>query len=104
MKKCNPNKNSKYYMQCFGEWLCTHVDIAYVSGKRLKSFGKRNYYYIFEKLTKTGNSYEMIRLNSYQAAKVYHGKKTVDDFLKSKYKYKNSKFREYISYNYIMGK
>lgn len=101
MKKCNPNKNSKYFMKCFGEWVCTHVDIAYVSGKQMKSYGKRNYYYIFERITKDDKAYKMIRLNSNQASKVYKGIKTVEDYLNIKKKYKNNRFKEYISYNFI---
>ena len=94
-------KHSKYLFKTFGEWVCTYVDIAYVSGKNLKSFGTRNYYYIFERITRDDKAFKMIRLNSNQAAKVFHGKKTVEEYLIAKKKYKNNRFKEYISYNFI---
>lgn len=103
-KQCNPNKNSKYFMKEFGEWLCTQVAVESVVGKKFKSFGKRHYYYIFERLTSDHKAFKMIRLSAKQAAKVWKGERTVESFLEYKEKTENTQFKNYISYNFVEEK
>lgn len=101
MKRKTIKRHSKYYMECFGEWVCTYVDIAFVSGKNLKSFGKRNYYYIFERLTSDNKAFKMVRLNSTQASKVYKGLLSVEEVAEKKLQRNLDKFKEKVSYQFL---
>ena len=102
---------SKYLNFKSGEYLCTHVGIASVTGaynqnkvngKRVRSTsaGHRHYYYIFEKLTSDKLAKKMIRLSASQMLLVAKGFKTVDDYVKLKSKTLVPNFVNKISYSF----
>ena len=94
-------RTSKYLGKTFGSWTCSYVGIANVQGKRVKGAGKRNYYYIFERITSDGKAEKMIRLNSTEAASVYKGKLSVEDVLNKRESRRSRKFNKKIFYHFI---
>lgn len=102
---------SKYKGFQSGEYCCTYVGLASVTGvynqkriegKRVKSTsaGHRHYYYIFEKVTSDKLARKMIRLNANQMLLVAKGIKTVDDYVKLKSKSFLPTFTNKISYSF----
>lgn len=69
---------SKYVGKTFGDWTCTTITIANVSGKRAKRPGTINYRYTFERATSDGLAKKSVQLNSTEAVQVYRGTKTVE--------------------------
>lgn len=94
-------KKSKYLGKQFANWTCIYVGLAHVQGKRTKSFGKRNYYYIFQRLTSDFIASKMIRLSSSEAAKVYQGKITVEEIAQKRELKKQTKFTKIIQYHNV---
>lgn len=92
---------SKYLNKTFGNWTCTHVGIAYVSGKKLKSNGTRNYYYIFERRTSDGLADKLVRLNSSEASRVYKGELSVEEVAEMRKANNESEFARKVSYHFV---
>lgn len=93
---------SKYLNKAFGPWVCTHVGIAHVQGKRARYAGHQTYYYIFERKTSDNKAEKQIRLSCTQAAKVYRGEITIEDIVaKREQKLKKPSFATKISYHFI---
>jgi hypothetical protein len=105
-------KRTKYLHMQSGEWECTHIGVASitgafkktpVNGKRVRNLtpGHRNYYYIFERLTSDSKAMKMIRLNASQVNKVRKGLATVEEFAKKKAAERSQAFKEKVSYSFI---
>lgn len=99
-------KKSKYLNKAFGPWICTHVGISHVQGKRARYAGHRTYYYIFERMTSDNKAEKLIRLNCKEAAKVYQGKTTVEEIVAKREKTaaksnKKPAFSRKISYHFV---
>lgn len=103
--------NSKYKNFKSGDYRCTYVGIASVTGAyrrkkvngksvRAVSAGHRQYYYIFEKLTSDNLAKKMVRLSASQMLAVARGLKTVDDYVKLKSKSFMPSFTNKISYSF----
>lgn len=102
---------SEFYGLASGDWKCTHVGIASITGaykkkkvdgKRVRNLtpGHRNYYYIFERLTSDSKAMKMIRLNAKQVRQVRDGWYTVEDFAKKKAAKRSQIFKEKVSYSF----
>jgi len=102
---------SKYKNFKSGDYRCTYVGIASVTGaynqkkvngKRVRSTsaGHRHYYYIFEKVTSDNLAKKMVRLSASQMLLVAKGLKTVDDYVKLKSKSFVPSFTNKISYSF----
>ena len=102
---------SKYKGFQSGEYVCTYIGLASVTGafrkkkvdgKRVRatSTGHRHYYYIFEKVTSDKLARKMIRLNANQMLLVAKGYKTVDDYVKLKSETLFPSFTNKISYSF----
>lgn len=94
-------RTSKYLGKQFGDWTCTHVGIASVQGSRAKWAGHMNYYYIFERRTSDNKADKMLRLNAGEAAKVYRGEATVEEFLDKREGSKTNRFTRKVSWHFI---
>lgn len=101
-------KKTKYLNKEFGNWLCTYVGIARVQPKfyiGTKNVSKRpshqTYYYIFERITSDKKAAKLVRLNASEAAKVYRGVMTVEDFVSQREQRKENKFTQKISYHFL---
>lgn len=92
---------SKYLNKSFGTWVCTYVGIAYVQRKRAKYAEHRTYYYIFERQTSDKKANKLIRLEAYEAAKVYNQKTTVESFAIKRAKRNQKTFTQKISYSFF---
>ena len=102
---------SEFYGMKSGDWECTHVGLASITGAfkkkkvngksvRNKTAGHRNYYYIFERLTSDAKAMKMIRLNAKQVRQVRDGWYTVEDFAKKKAAKHSQVFKEKVSYSF----
>ena len=102
---------SEFYGMRSGDWACTHVGLASITGAfkkkkvngkavRNKTAGHRNYYYIFERLTSDAKAMKMIRLNAKQVRQVRDGWYTVEDFAKKKAAKNSQEFKEKVSYSF----
>lgn len=105
-------KRTKYLHMQSGDWSCTHIGLASVTGvykkklvdgKRVRNLtaGHRNYYYIFERPTSDNKAMKMIRLNASQVNKVRKGLATVEDFAKKKAAERSQAFKDKVSYSFI---
>lgn len=95
-------RTSKYLGKEFDNgWVCTHVGIASVQGKRAKAVGHINYYYVFERMTSDNKAQKLIRLNSSQAAAVYQGKISVEDLVEKRVAKDENAFTRKVSYHFI---
>ena len=95
-------RTSKYLNKEFDNgWKCIHVGIAKVQGKKAKRPGHCNYYYIFERRTSDNKTDKMIRLNASEAAKVYRGEATVEEFLDKREGSKTNRFTRKVSWHFI---
>ena len=105
-------KKTKYLYMQSGDWECTHVGVASITGAykkkpvdgkrvRNRTAGHRNYYYIFERLTSDNKAMKMIRLSASQINKVRKGLATVEDFAKKKAAERSQAFKEKVSYSFI---
>lgn len=93
-------RTSKYLNKEFDNgWVCTHIGIANVQGKKSKAPGTRNYYYICERRTSDDKADKIVRLNSTEAAIVYRGEKQIEEIVESRLKTTNSCVRN-ISYHF----
>lgn len=105
-------KKSKYLGMKSGDWFCSHVGIARIQpaythfrdydGKKVRSkrAGHQLYYYIFERLTSDAKAMKMIRLSAAQAAKVYSGQSTVEEFAIRKQNKRSQMFTQKVSYSF----
>lgn len=99
-------KKTKYLNQTFGDWVCTHVGIARVQGKKTrnktvsKQPGRQTYYYIFERQTSDGKAEKLVRLSAAQAAKVYRGEITVEEIANQRQQHGEQKFIKKVSYHF----
>ncbi len=102
---------SEFYGMKSGDWECTHVGVASVTGaykqkkvdgKRVRNLtaGHRNYYYIFERLTSDKKAMKMIRLNAKQVRKVRDGWYTVEELADKKAAKRSQVFKEKVSYSF----
>ena len=102
---------SKYKGFQSGEYVCTYIGLASVTGafrkkkvdgKRVRatSTGHRHYYYIFEKVTSDNKAKKMVRLNANQMLSVAKGYKTVNDYVKLKAETLVPSFTNKISYSF----
>ena len=100
-------RTSKYLNKQFGNWTCTHVGISRVQPKRTKKGkvskrpGHQTYYYVFERLTSDGLAEKMIRLNAWEAAKVYRGDLTVERVARARQTSGVNEFKSKVSYHFI---
>lgn len=91
----------------FGNWTCTHVGISRVQPKKTmkgtasKQPGRQTYYYIFERVTSDGAAEKLVRLNHFEAAKVYQGLASVEDIATARQAKGVSEFRTKVSYHFI---
>lgn len=98
-------RTSKYLNKQFGNWTCTHVGISRVqpkrtlSGRKSRQPGHQTYYYIFERLTSDGAAEKLVRLNAFEAARVYRGQASVEDIARSREG--ATEFKTKISYHFI---
>ena len=104
-------RTSKYLNFKSGNWTCTHVGVAVVSGafyrgtrERTLYPGHRTYYYIFERPTSDAKADKLIRLNCNEAAKVYRGKITVEEIAKARQAKSEGKFTKKVSYHFYNEK
>jgi hypothetical protein len=99
-------KKTKYLNQTFGTWVCTHVGIARVQGKKTrtgkvsKQPGRQTYYYIFERPTSDGKAEKLVRLNAGQAAKVYRGELSVETVADLRQEKGVGTFKDKVSYHF----
>ena len=102
---------SKYKGFQSGEYVCTYIGLASVTGafrkkkvdgKRVRatSTGHRHYYYIFEKVTSDNKAKKMVRLNANQMLLVANGVKTVNDYVKLKTETLVPSFTNKIGYSF----
>ena len=102
---------SGFYGMTSGDWKCTHVGLASVTGAyrknkvsgqrvRNKTAGHRNYYYIFERLTSDQKAMKMVRLNAKQVRQVRDGWYTVEDFAQKKELERSQAFTHKVSYSF----
>ena len=102
---------SEFYGLKSGDWKCTHVGVASITGAykkkkvdgkrvRNKTPGHRNYYYIFERLTSDSKAMKMIRLNAAQVRKVRDGWFTVEELADKKAAKRSQVFKEKVSYSF----
>lgn len=100
-------RTSKYLNKQFGNWTCTHVGISRVQpkktmkGKASKQPGRQTYYYIFERLTSDGEAEKLVRLNHFEAAKVYQGLASVEEIAQYRQRCGASDFKHKVSYHFI---
>ena len=100
-------RTSKYINKTFGNWMCTHVGISRVQPKRThtgrlsKRPGHQTYYYIFERLTSDGKAEKLVRLNAFEAAKVYRGEASVESIARSRQQSGVNEFTSKVSYHFI---
>lgn len=100
-------RTSKYLNKQFGNWTCTHVGISRVQpkktmkGKASKQPGRQTYYYIFERLTSDGEAEKLVRLNHFEAAKVYQGLASVEEIAQYRQRSGASDFKHKVSYHFI---
>ena len=99
-------KKTKYLNQTFGDWVCTHVGIARVQGKKTrnktvsKQPGRQTYYYIFERQTSDGKAEKLVRLSAAQAAKVYRGELSVETVADLRQEKGVGTFKDKVSYHF----
>ena len=102
---------SEFYGMKSGDWECTLVGVASITGAykqkkvngravRNKTPGHRNYYYIFERLTSDQKAMKMIRLNAQQVRRVRDGWYTVEQLADKKAAKRSQAFKEKISYSF----
>jgi hypothetical protein len=102
---------SEFYGMKSGDWLCTHVGLASITGAykknkvdgqrvRNKTPGHRNYYYIFERLTSDSKAMKMIRLNAKQVRQVRDGWFTVEELADKKAAARSQIFTQKVSYTF----
>lgn len=102
---------SEFYGMKSGDWKCTHVGVASITGayKKKKVHGKavrnvtpghRNYYYIFERLTHDQKAMKMIRLNAQQVRRVRDGWYTVEELADKKSAKRSQVFKDKVSYSF----
>ena len=102
---------SEFYGMTSGDWKCTHVGVASITGaykkkkvdgKRVRNLtpGHRNYYYIFERLTSDSKAMKMIRLNASQVRQVLNGTYSVEYFAEKKEAKRSQVFNEKVSYSF----
>lgn len=100
---------SEFYGMKSGDWLCTHVGLASVTGaykkkkvngQRVRNLtpGHRNYYYIFERLTSDNKAMKMVRLNAKQVRQVRDGWFTVEELADKKAVKRSQTFTQKVSY------
>ena len=100
-------RTSKYINKTFGNWTCTHVGISRVQPKRThtgtlsKRPGHQTYYYIFERITSDGAAEKLVRLNHFEAAKVYQGLASVESIAKCRQASGTREFKNKVSYHFI---
>lgn len=100
-------RTSKYLNKQFGNWTCTHVGISRVQPKRTmkgkisKQPGRQTYYYIFERITSDGAAEKLVRLNHFEAAKVYQGLASVESIAKCRQASGTREFKSKVSYHFI---
>ena len=100
-------KTSKYLNKKFGTWTCTHVGISRVQPKRTMDGGKskrpghQTYYYIFERLTSDGLAEKLVRLNAFEAARVYRGQASVESIVRARETSGTTEFKTKVSYHFI---
>ncbi len=100
-------RTSKYLNKQFGNWTCSHVGISRVQpkrtmkGKASKQPGRQTYYYIFERITSDGAAEKLVRLNHFEAAKVYQGLVSVEEIANYRQAKGASSFKEKVSYHFI---
>lgn len=100
-------RTSKYLNKRFGDWTCTHVGISRVQPKRTmkgklsKRPGHQTYYYIFERKTSDGKAEKLVRLNAFEAAKVYQGYASVEDIANYRQEKDSREFKSKVSYHFI---
>ena len=100
-------RTSKYINKTFGNWTCTHVGISRVQPKRThtgrlsKRPGHQTYYYIFERKTSDGKAEKLVRLNAFEAAKVYQGYASVEDIANYRQEKDSREFKSKVSYHFI---
>lgn len=86
---------SKYLNKQFGNWECIEVGIANVQLKKSKCPGRLNYCYYFERvchdLDENINIKQIIKLNSSEAARVYHKNCTIEELLNRREKKETKK-------------
>ena len=100
-------RTSKYLNKRFGNWTCTHVGISRVQPKRTlkgkvsKQPGRQTFYYIFERLTSDGAAEKLVRLNHFEAARVYRGQASVESIAKARQESGVNEFTSKVSYHFI---
>jgi hypothetical protein len=100
-------RTSKYLNKQFGNWTCTHVGISRVQpkktlkGKVSKQPGRQTYYYIFERMTSDGAAQKLVRLNHFEAAKVYQGLASVEEIADYRQKKGVNEFKSKVSYHFV---
>jgi hypothetical protein len=72
-----------------------------MKGKVSKQPGRQTYYYIFERLTSDGAAEKLVRLNHFEAAKVYQGLASVEAIADSRQERKVREFKTKVSYHFI---
>jgi hypothetical protein len=72
-----------------------------MKGKVSKQPGRQTYYYIFERLTSDGAAEKLVRLNHFEAAKVYQGLASVEEIADSRQERKVREFKTKVRYHFI---
>jgi hypothetical protein len=72
-----------------------------MKGKASKQPGRQTYYYIFERVTSDGAAEKLVRLNHFEAAKVYQGLASVEEIADYRQAKGVNTFKEKVSYHFI---
>jgi hypothetical protein len=72
-----------------------------MKGKVSKQPGRQTYYYIFERISSDGAAEKLVRLNHFEAAKVYQGLASVEAIADSRQERKVREFKTKVSYHFI---
>jgi hypothetical protein len=70
-----------------------------MKGKVSKQPGRQTYYYIFERITSDGAAEKLVRLNHFEAAKVYQGLASVEEIADARKS--ATEFKTKVSYHFI---
>jgi hypothetical protein len=70
-----------------------------MKGTASKQPGRQTYYYIFERVTSDGAAEKLVRLNHFEAAKVYQGLASVEEIADARKS--ATEFKTKVSYHFI---
>jgi hypothetical protein len=70
-----------------------------MKGTASKQPGRQTYYYIFERVTSDGAAEKLVRLNHFEAAKVYQGLASVEEIADARKG--ATEFKTKVSYHFI---